>query len=118
MIKTKHINWWWWWSILNNDCNGDDDDDEGDCDSDWSKVMVMIIIADCIDWLIMMNILLQQHEEEEEGHLHRLYYRKRTYTSERRSVMSYDDDANMTADQNDVTTIQVWLMTSTMWNIV
>ena len=35
---------------MNNDCNGDDD--EGDCDSDLSKVMVMIIIADCGDLLI------------------------------------------------------------------
>ena len=57
--------------------------------------------------MIMMNIQFQQQEEEEEGHLHRLYYRKRTYTSERRSMMSYDDDANMTADETDVTTIQV-----------
>jgi hypothetical protein len=32
-----------------------------------------------------------EQEEEEEGHLHHLYCRKRTYTSDKRSAMSYDD---------------------------
>ena len=54
--------------------------------------------------MIMMNNLL--HEQEEEGHLHHLYCRKRTYKSDKRSAMSYDDDATI-VDETDVTTMQV-----------
>jgi hypothetical protein len=48
----------------------------------------------------------QEEEEEEEAHLHHLYYRKRSYTSDKRSAMSYDDDATI-VDETDVTTMQV-----------
>jgi hypothetical protein len=56
----------------------------------------------------MINKLLheQEEDEEEEGHLHHLYDRKRTYTSDKRSTMSYDDAATI-ADETDVTTMQV-----------
>ena len=47
-----------------------------------------------------------EQEEEEEGHLHHLFCRKRSYKSDKRSAMSYDDDATI-VDETDVTTMQV-----------
>ena len=43
--------WWWWRWLMYGDCNGDDDD-EGECDIDWSKVMLMVIYYCRLHWLI------------------------------------------------------------------